>query len=160
PAARRADASTVEFDDVPNDAESKSETAVLARRTAVALAESLEQMRRHVGLEADARIVDRQPHFLGRGIEPHVDAAAGRSEFDRVRNQVPDGLLHSAGVCRDWLEAPIEVEGDRDALRVRGRPQRVDRGLYERSERRRRERQLERAGDDVREVEQIVNQTG
>src|SRR5205823_14450391 len=56
PAARRGNSSAVKLDHVPDDAEAEAEAAMLARGTAVALTETLEEMYGDFRGESDAGV--------------------------------------------------------------------------------------------------------
>ena len=104
---------------------------MLARRAAVALPEALEQVRGDVRRKADRRCRDTvSAHVAASRSSADVDAAAGRRELDRVRQQVP---RRPAAADRDRRRSARGVGSSRrsigDPLGVGGRPQRLDRRL-------------------------------
>src|SRR6185369_15860334 len=75
-------AAAVELDQIAHDAQAETEAAVAARRRAIRLPESIEDVRKEVGLDAGAVVLhDQREQALG-ALEPHVDVAVLRSELD------------------------------------------------------------------------------
>src|SRR5262249_27450842 len=61
--------------------------------------------------------------------DPHWALPGSGSEFDRVREQVPDRLLQSIGVSGDDAYGRIELRVNRDLLGVGGRARGVEGAL-------------------------------
>src|SRR6185369_2460256 len=102
--ARGADAPAVQLGEIADNRQAKTKAAVLARKPAVGLSETLEQMRHELRVDALAIVfhddVDETP--IGAALEREPDMSAARGELDGVRQQVPHDLLK-----------PVRVAGDR-----------------------------------------------
>ena len=103
--------------------------------------------------------VSRDPDLGVRtfAVEREMNAAAGGRELDRVRQQVPDDLLQAIGIAHHG-SAVDDLRCEIDVLRLRRRPQSIDRRLDHRFELDRPEVDPELAGDDAGNVEDVGDQ--
>ena len=131
------------------------------RQRAVGLAEPVEGVLEELGRHALSRIPNLDLERVVAVAERDDHAPARRRELDRVRDQVPDDLLDAVGIAQDpVLLAGMVVEAHLDLLAFGGEAHRVHRGPDHGGERRRLQGQPELAGDDARDVEQVVDQLG
>ena len=70
-----------------------------ARVHVVRLPEALKQKRQRLGPEADSRVRHHNRHRIVLRAQCRVHDAAARRELDRVRQQIPEHLLHPIGVA-------------------------------------------------------------
>lgn len=129
PLALGADRSAVKLDELADEGEPDAETAVRPGRPAVGLPEALEGMRQEVGADPLAVVPDDERDVLAAPLDPHVDAAAGRGELDRVRQEVRSHLAQPVGIAVHRPEARSERGGESHPLAVGGGPDGIDRGL-------------------------------
>ena len=87
-----------------------------------------------------------------------VNAAALRREFDRVRQQIPDDLLKTPRVAVQRPRIGIKEHLKPHVLRVRGRPNDVDRRLDDFCRLERRQGKSQLPGNDTVEVEQVFDE--
>ena len=129
PGALRADGAAVQLHQMADDGEPQPETAVLARRAPVGLAEALEHVRQELPRDADARVAHRHLHVgtVPREAKPH--ATAGGSELDAVHEQVPHHLLDARRVAVDGSSLGIDDGLQPDLLGVGCGSHGVDRRL-------------------------------
>ena len=131
------------------------------RQRAVGLAEPVEGVLEELGRHALPGVPHLDLERVVAVTERDGHAAARRRELDRVRDQVPDDLLDAVGIAQDpVLLARMVVEAHLDLLAFGGEAHRVHRGPDHGGERRRLQGQPELAGDDARDVEQVVDQLG
>ena len=99
---------------------------------AVRLPESIEHVRKEVGIDALPAVMhfDSYVRLLLR--QTNTDSPARRSELDRVPQQIPEHLLQPAAIAHHGNGRPRVDEADRDVLRVRFRPNHVERGIDDR----------------------------
>lgn len=148
----------MQLDEVPHDSEAEAQTAELPRRAAVALAETLEQMDRNLRVETDAGVADGQADVGAVAGQRDANVAAGGCELDRVRDEIPDDLLKPIRIDGDGRERRVEIRRDVNSLRLGSRLQSMERRVHERLEPRGYRGQLELAGDDARDVEQVFDE--
>src|SRR5437773_1262052 len=121
-AALRPAATAVELDELLADRKPEPGPAGAPRDRIVQLLERLEQARQVLRADADPRV--RHPHAHGFRLGLHADEhPALRREFDRVRQQIEEDLLH-LGAVRDeprQLERYILLELELLAARERHR---------------------------------------
>ncbi len=154
-AAHRA---AVQLDDVAHDREPDAEPAVRARGRRVVLAEALEDVRQKVRVDTGAGVVHDQLQVRVDSSENDVHASAFGRELDGVREQVPHHLLQALVVAGDDAGARVERRVQADGLGVGGGLQRFDRRLDGARELDRTHLEAYLAGDDARDVEQILDQ--
>ena len=117
PAAQRLHGATMQSDQVPDDGEPEAKTAVTAGRSAVGLAEAIEDEWQELRRDADAAIGHRNLGGTVVGLrETNDDATAGRGELDGIGHQVGDDLLQAAGVATD-VDVGRQFGFEADALR-------------------------------------------
>jgi len=88
-----------------------------------------------------------------------IDPASGGRKLDRVAQQVDQDLLESAGIGAHRDNRGIDRKLNRDALFVRGGPNKLKAGLVDRLDQHRRGLQLQLARANLREIQNIVDQT-
>jgi hypothetical protein len=154
----RAHGAAVQVDHVSHDAEPEAEPRMLAPRGAVGLAEAIEYVGQEVGGDPLAGVSDLQDRLARRALHDHVDAAARRRELDRVREQVQHDLLQAIAVAVHEHAVDGHLERDLDALLFGSEPLRLDRGLGDRAQVERLDREQQLAAHDPRNVEQVLDQ--
>src|SRR5690349_11760474 len=125
------------------------------RGSAVLLTEPLEDVREKRWIDAGARIgdADRQAMVLPRELDSNLSAL--RRELDRVREQIPDDLLHARRIAPQSGLGLARVDLDRNVLRVRRVADGVERAVDERSNGDHLAVEAQLAGNDTRDVQQI-----
>src|SRR5262249_41275312 len=146
------------LDDVTRDGQAETQTAVFPRGRAVGLAETLEDVRQKLRLDADAGIADRDLDLAFDAPKPRFDAPAFIRELDGVREQIPESLLQPAGVAEDRAARSVSRLAQGDAFRLGAGPDDVNGGMKDVFDRDRVSVELEAAGDDPRGVEDVINQ--
>ena len=96
---------------------------------------------------------------LTRSSRTWIRPASGR-ELHRVGEQVPDDLLEPRRVARDRAGQRVEDLDDADALGLGGRQDRRQRRVDDLGQAHPLDVQAELAGDDPREVEQVLDELG
>src|SRR6188474_1190622 len=98
----------MELDNLSHEREAESQSAVAAARRGVRLAEAVEQVWKEFATDPLASVphnqLDRRTHLR----KLHVDPAARLGEFDRVRHEIPNGLLQAVGIGVDGRPALVE----------------------------------------------------
>ena len=89
----RAHPSAVQLRERTHNREPEPEPAVLPRRRAVGLPETVEDVRQKLGRDAYPRIRHLYQRLAAFGPHARRDAPALRRELDGVRQEVPDDLL-------------------------------------------------------------------
>src|SRR5207237_9880045 len=120
--------SAVQLDQLTHDGKPEAEAAVRARGGAVGLSEALEDGGEEVGANAPARVAHDDLGPPVRQPDPDFDATALGRELDGVREQVPDHLLQAATVAPHPACRAAVDRLEPDALRLRRRTDRHDRG--------------------------------
>ena len=153
-----ADRPAVHLDEVPHDRQAEAETG--DRPPCVGLTEPVEDVRQDRRRNALARVAhlddDVGPHALQR--EVHV-SLVGR-ELDRVGQEVPEDLLQAVGIREDGPHRRVDAHAERDRLGGRRGPHGIDGGRRHRRRLDRACRDPQLAGDDARDVEQVLDELG
>src|SRR5262249_22739633 len=87
------DCSAMQFDQVFDESQAESESAVPSGARRVGLSEAVEDIGQEIGADAFARVAHGDTNIRVRALQARFDAASLRSELDGVREQVPDHLL-------------------------------------------------------------------
>jgi len=148
----------VELGDVLDDREPEPEAAVGAGARAVRLTEALEDVIDEGGLDALPAVAHGDLDGRGDARQPDLDAPATRSELHGVREEVPDHLLEARGVSDHVARAGIQDRRDAYVLRVRRGAHDVDRGLDHAHELHGHDVEPHLAGDDPRDVEEVLDE--
>ena len=83
----------VQFREAPHQREPDAEAAARAVDGVVRLHEQVEDLRQHVGGNADALVGDTQHGVVAFASDEHADHAFAARELERVGNEVADDLL-------------------------------------------------------------------
>ena len=150
----------MELDDLARDGQAQAESLLLARAGGVRLAEALEDEGKELGADAAAGVDDGDVGGGARARQPHLDAAAFRSELDRVGEQVSHDLLQPPRVARHRRQRAGQGALEADALGLRGRRGGVEGRLDHGPQLERTRLEGELARDDPRRVEQVVDELG
>src|ERR1051325_4107535 len=142
---------------MPHDCESEAEAAVRARSRAIRLAEAFGDVRQKLRRDAWSSVAHLDLHVSFVLIDSNTDSAAARSKFRSIRKQVPHDLLQSIGVAGDDLEIFLKLRLDPDVLRFERWPDCIQRRRYDRDQIDWSKMQLQLAGDNPRNVEDVFN---
>ena len=126
PRAFRFHTSAVELHHGPNDRQPQPESAMRACAAAVGLAESIEDVRKKIGLDADAGVRNAQPRHVGICFDRDTNGTPGRRELDGVREEIPDRLLQAVGIAEDADLLDTQHAREADPLGLRPRAQVLD----------------------------------
>ena len=83
----------MQFRQAPHQREPDSQAAARAVDGVVGLHEQVEDLRQHVGRDADALVGDAQHRVVAFAPDEHADHAFAARELERIRDQVADDLL-------------------------------------------------------------------
>src|SRR5688500_4725582 len=111
-------------------------------------------------MDPDAVIAHDNVCFRRYALDANVDAATGRSELDRIGQEVPYDLLQACRIARHRTDPTIDLRVDRDALRLCGRLNRVDGSVHDRRQIRPSHLQGELSGHDAAHVQQVCDELG
>ena len=96
----------------PHQREPDAEAAARAVDGVVRLHEQIEDLRQHVGRDADALVGDPQHGVVAFAADEHADDAVAARELERVGNEVADDLLEPHRIAAhphrlgDEIDAP------------------------------------------------------
>ena len=145
--------------DVADDGEAESEAAVHARLRRLRLAERLENVRQKLRIDSFAGVGDGDLHLRGRAPRRHLAPFPPRGvNFTAFESRFQITCWMRVGSATITPRVGASDSRDGDVLRVRGRVHRLDR-VHDHArdlDRLRREAQL--AGDDARDVEDVVDE--
>src|SRR6202023_3512692 len=96
----RGNYAAVELDEVSDDREAETESAVFAGSAGVALAEALEDQGEQVSIDSFAIVGDSDFDVRIDLLRADLNTAALGSKLDRVGEQVPEDLLQAVGIAR------------------------------------------------------------
>src|SRR6266511_1400903 len=82
--ARRRDRPAIQFDQILNERQPQSQSAVTPRSRCVRLQESVENEWQEFRIDALARIADRDADVIGGALHPQLNAPAFGRELDGV----------------------------------------------------------------------------
>ena len=105
-----------------------------------------------------AGVGDGDDHLAVHARRRNVDAAAGGSELDRVREEIEDDLAHAPLVAVDEVDVGGPRERELDAVPGRPLAHHDDAALECLTEREVGELELDLSGLDLRQVEHVVDQ--
>src|SRR5438067_753978 len=148
----------VPLDQVAHDRQPEPQPPVRARARAVGLPEALEDVRQEVGRNPDARVTHADHGVMRVAREPDGDAPAARRELDGVGDEVPDDLLQPVAIAAHGTDAVVELALEGDLLRVGRRTDRVDGALDGRRQVDGRQLETQLAGDDARDLEEVLDE--
>src|SRR5262245_5774648 len=146
------------LNDVTHDGQTKAQTAVLARGGAVRLTESIENVRQELRLNAHAGVIDRDLDLCPSARQPPFNAPAFVREFDRVREQIPDGLLQTVRVAEDQVALILNDGVQVDSFRFGAGSDNLNGRLKDLPDIDGTGVELESACDDSRSVEDLIDQ--
>src|SRR5262249_14168364 len=118
----RANRAPVELDDVTDDGEPQTETAVAPCRPRFRLLERLEEVRKKLAGDPLARIGHGYLAIGSQTLQGGSTQAVSRGDLARVGDQVPDDLLDTPRITRDGFELLIGPAFEPDALGIRCGP--------------------------------------
>ena len=147
-------------DQLLDDRQAEAEAAVTARGRGVRLLERLEDVGQRLAPDPLAGVLHRHAHVGALALCADPDAAPLGRELHRVRQQVPDDLLHPIGVGGDDQRVVHRLDRDGDPLALRGRRHRLDRRRHCLGDLGRAQAQRQLAADDARDVEDVLDQRG
>ena len=154
------DAAAHALDDAPGNRQAKPGAAELAGDAAVGLLEFLEDAVVLVGRDADAGVAHQDVDLAGpdAGLDDDRDAAA-IGELHGVAGEVEQHLSQPRGVA-DHLprQRVVDIGGDLELLRLRARRDQLDRLLHQRRKIERARVEVDAAGFDLGEIEDLVDQ--
>ena len=154
-----------ERDELRRDGEAEAGAPVLARRRRVLLLEGAEDRRLLLAGDADAGVAHREAHAdlaaaahrRRRELDPDEHLAGG-GELDGVADQVDHNLAQPAGVADEGVgDGGVDVADELEPLPVRARRQRPQRLAERCAQAEVGGIELELAGLDLREVEEVVD---
>jgi hypothetical protein len=156
------DAPAHQLDELATDREAEAGAAELARDRAVGLLELLEHAPLRLARHADAGVLHFQPQgrpAAGRRGRPDLDGdIAGLGELDGVGEQVQQHLAQPRGIALEPLSGVvIEIAGELEPLLGGARRQQLDHVLHHRSQAEVDRLQLDLAGLQLRNVEDVVD---
>src|SRR4029450_132128 len=128
-----------------------------ARVGTVHLVKSIEDVRQLLGADALAGVAYDQLHVLAGGVQVDVDTAAGRRDLHGVGDEVRDDRVQTVAVAEHdgvGLDGRLRQQGGRVRILRRRRQDLPDDGRQVDRPR----LQLDLAGDDSRDVEEVVDQ--
>ena len=146
------------LDQVAHDGESEAQASLHARAGAVRLAEAIEHVGQEIECDSHAGIGD---HDLDMAVPPlqadgHLSLA--RRELDGVGEQVPHHLLQAIRVAVEVARLVAQVEDDLELLRFRRRADGIHRRQDDAAQVDATHLHAQLAGDDPRDVEDVVHQ--
>ncbi len=125
---------------------------------AIALAETLEDVRQQLRADPHPGVAHRDRHLRIHALQLHLHPTALRRELHRVAEQVPHHLLETVGIAADRADRRGGHRLQPDVLGCRRGPDAVHRLLDHESHIHRLDGQTDLAGLDARDVEQVVHQ--
>ena len=146
----------VQLGQPPYQREPDAQAAARAVDGVVRLHEQVEDLRQHVGRDADALVGDAQHRVVAFAADEHADHAFAARELERVGNEIADDLLEPHRVAADPHGLGHEVDAPLVVRVARGDG--ADRRLDRFREVHRHALQHDLAGDRAADVEQVVHQ--
>src|SRR5438876_11761903 len=148
----------VELDEVAGDREAEPQAAERPRDGSIGLPEALEEVGEELGLDALARVANRQLEVGIHALEHDVDAPALGCELDRVGKEIPHHLLQPVRIALDQVDPRIQPGLDPDVPGARRRPHGLDRRLDPGREPHRADVEVELPADHPRDLEEVVDE--
>ena len=128
-----------------------------ARRAGVALPETIEDIWQELRRDANPAVGHREPNGPLESVECHTNPSAGGREFQRVRQEVPDDLLQAIRVAHDGERTGLNAGFEIDVLGPCRRSNRLDPGVDDGCQIDAIHVELQLAGDDAGDVEQVAD---
>jgi hypothetical protein len=148
----------VQPNEVLRDGEAEPEAARRRCGARARLAEPVEDVRQEGGVDAAARVGDGDDGPAVVRLDADVDATAARRELHGVGEHVHDHLLQTRGIAVDDHGRRAGRAREHDAAGVGDRPHGLGGRGHHGPHVERRHVELELAGDDARDVEQLVDE--
>src|SRR3569623_489411 len=142
------------------DREPQSQAAMAARGAGIALTEALEDVRQQLGLDALAVVFYRDLDIAVAAPYRHLDRPAVIGELHRVGHDVPQHLLQAGKIAEDHPGIGGEALLDVDLLVRGGRHHRGQRRFHHGQRLHRLDIDVELAGGDAGNIEQVVDEIG
>src|SRR5215471_659072 len=146
------------FDHVMHDGKSQSKSTISARGGTVGLAESFEDVRQKVRVDASAVIGDGNLCLTRREIQLRLNVSALTGELHGVREQIPDRLLQAARIAPDLAGPSERPDFELDSFCFGARPDNVDGGAKNTFDFDGSHLEFKSACDDPRHIENVVDQ--
>src|SRR5262245_27064242 len=93
------------------NSQAEAQAAVLSRGRAVSLAEPLEDVGQELRLNAYAVVADSDLDLVPSAPQSRFNAPTFVRELDRVREQIPYGLLQAASVAKNNVALGVDQSG-------------------------------------------------
>src|SRR5437868_1184415 len=148
------------FSELADDCQPQSQPAVTARIQDIGLRKRAEHVRQEMRFYSLAGIRDNDVRFVSISLQLDADLSAFRSEFDGVRQQIPDNLLHSQRLTLNHHGMLWHSNSQADFRRFGSLPHRFQSGFDNHSQVDGFERKVKFAGYDSRDIEKIVYEPG
>ena len=156
--ARGAHRAGVQLGEVTHDRQPQAEAPVATRDRAVGLPEAVEDARQDLGLDPDAGVGQRQHRELAVARQPDANVAALRRELHGVGDEVGGDLTQAQRVAEHEAGAGIDEQLELHALALGLGARQLDGLLEDGRQVDRKELELELAGHDARDVQQVVDE--
>src|SRR5262249_44854472 len=88
----------MQFDQILDERQAKSESAIPSRARRVGLAKAIKDLGQEIEGNPFASITHGDADVRNNALQPHKDASSLRRELDCVGEQVPDHLLQAGGI--------------------------------------------------------------
>src|ERR1043165_1409278 len=149
----------MQLDEMPRDCEPEPQPALFSRDRSFSLTKTIENVWQEIRRDAVASIADSQTRSRLDTSKIDTHAAATLCEFDRVRQQIPDHLSQTIRIALHQTLFRHEMRLQLDAFHVGSRAQCVERSVDDRREIEWMQIEPQVAGDDARDVQQIVDKS-
>ena len=150
----------VELDEVADDGQPEPEAAVGPRPASADLRKVIEDVSKRVRLDADPGVTHDELGVIAVTVQRDIDAATGRGEFHGIREQVDDDLLEARGIAKDEADVRVEAAAERELLRADVALERIDGISDEGNELDGLLVEMELAGLDPSDIEEVIDQLG
>src|SRR5262245_17798519 len=154
------DRAAVQFDEVANDRQAKSQPAVLPVDRAVGLSKALEHVGQEVRLDAGPAVRHDDAHALRTGVRKFaIDAASWLGELHRVSEELPHDLLQPLRMAFGPPSGSTQARSEDDPPGPGGWTNRVERGTNDDAEINRAHLESQTSGDDARHIEDVIHES-
>src|SRR5262245_34190838 len=102
--AMRFDGPAMELHEAPDNSQTDAETATGTTARHVFLTEFFEKLRQKFRRNALSCIADCDANLVVDGTHKNFDSPAGRSELERVRQEIVEDLLHAFRIAVERVE--------------------------------------------------------
>src|SRR6201989_3166918 len=120
----------MQLDQMTDDREPESETAMRASCRSVGLSETLKDVRQKVGRNAWSCVAHLDLHVSFILTDANTNRSANRSKLRSIRQQVPHDLLQPIGIARNHFETILKLRLDADVLRFERRSDCIERCVH------------------------------